>query len=152
MPYFLQPRHTHPHTVVVIVLDWTRPWTFLEGLHTWLAWVERWIQGDGRRELKVINEEHHEPCIPNISSFFSITPNLPAEPPLATFSTVQGTILPLGPGTFTHNTADVPNIVACTKADLSDDDTDLAGAVAFGMGSMVKGKGGEWEERTEGIT
>jgi dynein light intermediate chain 1 len=59
VPYFLQPRHTHPHTVVVIVLDWTRPWTFLEELHTWLAWVERWIQGDGRRELKVINEEYH---------------------------------------------------------------------------------------------
>jgi hypothetical protein len=74
-----------------------------------------------------------------------------AEPLLATSSTLQGTILPLGPGTFTHNTAGVPIIVACTKADLIDDNTDLVGAGASGMGGMVKGKGGEWEERTDGI-
>ena len=57
----------------------------------------------------------------------------------------------MGPGTFTHNTAGVPIIVACTKADLIDDNTDLVGAGASGMGGMVKGKGGEWEERTDGI-
>ena len=60
-------------------------------------------------------------------------------------------MLPLGQGTFTHNTAGVPIIVACTKADLIDDNTDLVGAGASGMGGMVKGKGGEWEERTDGI-
>ena len=59
-------------------------------------------------------------------------------------------MLPLGQGTFTHNTAGVPIIVACTKADLIDDNTDLVGAGASGMGGMVKGKGGEWEERTTG--
>jgi hypothetical protein len=74
-----------------------------------------------------------------------------AEPLLATSSTLQGTILPLGAGTFTHNTAGIPIIVACTKADLIDDNTDLVGAGASGMGGMVKGKGGEWEERTDGI-
>lgn len=65
-------------------------------------------------------------------------------------STLSSTILPLGPGTFTHNTAGVPIIVACTKADLIDDGTDMV-AGASGMGSMVKGKGGEWEERTDGV-
>ena len=48
----------------MIALDWTRPWTFLEELHTWLAWVERWVQGDGARELEVIREEHRERCMP----------------------------------------------------------------------------------------
>ena len=39
----------------------------------------------------------------------------------------------------------------CTKADLIDDNNDLVGAGASGMGGMVKGKGDEWEERTDGI-
>jgi len=64
---------------------------------------------------------------------------------------MQGTILPLSPGTFTHNVAGVPIIVVCTKADLIDDNNDLVGAGASGMGGMVKGKGDEWEERTDGI-
>jgi len=45
----------------------------------------------------------------------------------------------------------VPIIVVCTKADLIDDNNDLVGAGASGMGGMVKGKGDEWEERTDGI-
>lgn len=74
----------------------------------------------------------------------------PSTDPLPTNSTLSNTILPLGPGTFTHNSAGVPIIVACTKADLIDDGNDMA-AGASGMGSMVKGKGGEWEERTDGV-
>ncbi|KAG6850638.1 hypothetical protein H0H93_010830 [Arthromyces matolae] len=65
-------------------------------------------------------------------------------------STLSGTVLPLGQGILTHNSAGIPIIVTCTKADLIDDDSDMA-AGASGMGSMVKGKGGEWEERTDGI-
>lgn len=74
----------------------------------------------------------------------------PSTDPLPTNSTLSNTILPLGPGTFTHNSAGVPIIVACTKADLIDDGNDMA-AGSSGMGSMVKGKGGEWEERTDGV-
>jgi dynein light intermediate chain 1 len=48
-----------------------------------------------------------------------------------------------------HNTAGVPIIVACTKADLIDDNTDVVGGDGSGM-SMVKRKGGEWEELTDG--
>ncbi|KAF4619559.1 hypothetical protein D9613_004983 [Agrocybe pediades] len=72
------------------------------------------------------------------------------EPIPASNSTLSNTILPLGPGTFTHNSAGVPIIVACTKADLIDDGNDMAAGTS-GMGSMVKGKGGEWEERTDGV-
>jgi dynein light intermediate chain 1 len=68
-----------------------------------------------------------------------------------TSSVLQGTVLPLGPGTFTHNAAGVAIVVVCTKADLVNDSNDLVGAGASGMGGMVKGKEGEWEERTDGI-
>jgi len=62
LSHFLHPQSALPHTTVIIVLDWTRPWTFLEDLHTWLSWIERWVQGDGARELEVIREEHRERC------------------------------------------------------------------------------------------
>ena len=64
---------------------------------------------------------------------------------------MSATVLPLGSGTLTHNAAGVPIIVACTKADLIDDNTDVLGPGASSMGAMVKGKGGEWEERTDSI-
>ncbi|KAH9036025.1 dynein light intermediate chain-domain-containing protein [Lactarius deliciosus] len=147
VPHFLQPQSALPQTAVVIVLDWTRPWIFLEELHSWLAWIEGWVQGDGARELEVTREEHRERWQAHLQHYTEPS----AEPLPATSSALQGTILPLGPGTFTHNTAGVPIIVACTKADLIDDNTDLVGAGASGMGGMVKGKGGEWEERTDGI-
>ncbi|KAI0065700.1 hypothetical protein BV25DRAFT_1879543 [Artomyces pyxidatus] len=147
IPHFLPPRTSLPHTLVLIVLDWTRPWTFLEELHTWLTWIERWVQGDNARELTIVREEQRERWQSHLQHYTEPT----AEPIPTTTSSMQSTILPLGPGTFTHNTAGVPIIVACTKADLIDENNDLVGAGASGMGGMVKGKGGEWEERTDGI-
>ena len=44
----------------------------------------------------------------------------------------------------------VPIIVTRTKADIIDDDNDMIAGTS-GMGSMVKGKGGEWKEQTDGI-
>jgi hypothetical protein len=68
----------------------------------------------------------------------------------ASSSALNNTVLPLGPGTLTHNTAGIPIIVVCSKADLIDEENDMV-AGATGMGGMVKGKGGEWEERTDGV-
>jgi len=45
---------------VIIALDWTRPWTFIEELQTWLVWVEQWAKGDGSRELEIVREEQRE--------------------------------------------------------------------------------------------
>ena len=42
-------------------------------------------------------------------------------------------------------------MVVCTKADLIDEGNDIIGSGPSGMGGMVKGKGGEWEERTDSI-
>jgi dynein light intermediate chain 1 len=74
----------------------------------------------------------------------------PSSEQLSPTATLPSALLPLGPGSFTHNSAGVPIIVACTKADLIDESSDLTGVGASGMGGMVKGKGGEWEERTDG--
>lgn len=60
LPHFLSPKTTLPHTAFVIVLDWTRPWTFVEELEAWLRWVEQWARGDGSREVEIVREENHE--------------------------------------------------------------------------------------------
>ncbi|KIL55501.1 hypothetical protein M378DRAFT_17891 [Amanita muscaria Koide BX008] len=65
-------------------------------------------------------------------------------------TTLSNAVLPLGSGTLMHNLAGVPIIVVCAKAELIDEGLDIA-AGASGMGGMVKGKGGAWEERTDGI-
>ena len=57
VPHFLQPQSALPHTAVVIVLDWKRPWTFLEELHTSPTWIERRVQEDRVRKLEVTHEE-----------------------------------------------------------------------------------------------
>ncbi|TFY82754.1 hypothetical protein EWM64_g1248 [Hericium alpestre] len=147
LPHFLPPRQSLSHTLVIIALDWTRPWTFIEELHMWLSWIEDWVKGDDSRELVIAREENRERLQAHLQYYAE-----PSTDPIpATSSTMQGTILPLGPGTFTHNTAGVPIIVTCTKADLIDENNDIVGAGTSGMGGMVKGKGGEWEERTDGI-
>ncbi|KAH9988414.1 dynein light intermediate chain-domain-containing protein [Russula vinacea] len=138
LSHFLRPQSALPHTAVIIVLDWTRPWTFLEDLYTWLTWIEHWVQGDGARELEVIREEHRERWQAHLQHYTEPS----TEPLPATSSALQGTILPLGPGTFSHNAAGVPIVVVCTKADLIDDNNDLVGAGASGMGVG---------ERTDGI-
>ena len=47
---------------MIIVLDWTKPWTFVDELEAWLEWVEKWAKGDGARELEIVREENHERC------------------------------------------------------------------------------------------
>jgi dynein light intermediate chain 1 len=69
--------------------------------------------------------------------------------PLPTISSIlRGTILSSGSGTFAHNIAGVPIIVACTKA--VDDPTDFVGAGTSGLGGMVKGRetrsARQWEQ------
>ncbi|KAJ3572267.1 hypothetical protein NP233_g3194 [Leucocoprinus birnbaumii] len=148
LPHFLPPRTSLPHTLVMIVLDWTRPWSFVEELQTWLQWVERWVKGDGSRELEVIREECRERLQSHLQHYSEPSTDTDTLP--ASSSALNNTILPLGSGTLTHNTAGVPIVVVCSKADLIDEEIDTV-AAATGMGGMVKGKGGEWEERTDGV-
>ncbi|KAI5993622.1 dynein light intermediate chain-domain-containing protein [Pisolithus albus] len=147
LPHFLPPKNVLPHTAVMIVLDWTRPWTFVEELETWLKWVEQWAKGDGSREVEIVREENREAPYVHLQHYTE-----PSADTLPTTSNLtSSTVLPLGPGTFTHNAAGVPVVVVCTKADLIDEGSNLIGPGTSGMGGMVKGKGGEWEERTDSI-
>ncbi|KAK7060355.1 hypothetical protein VNI00_001120 [Paramarasmius palmivorus] len=145
LPHFLPPKTSLPHTLVIIVLDWTRPWTFVEELETWLKWVDEWANGDGSRELEIVREENRERWMHHLLHYTE-----PSTDPIPATSTASNTVLPLSTGVFTHNPAGIPIVVACTKADLIDEGHDLV-AGASGMGGMVKGKGGEWEERTDGV-
>lgn len=60
IPDFLPPRTSLPHTLIMIVLDWTRPWTFVQELETWLQLIENWAKGDGSREVQIAREEGRE--------------------------------------------------------------------------------------------
>ncbi|KAI0776200.1 dynein light intermediate chain [Trametes elegans] len=146
LPYFVPPRTSLQHTLVMVVLDWTRPWAFIQELEAWLEWVEQWVKGDGSRELDIAKEESRERLQAHWQYYAE-----PSAEPLPATSTVTSTLLPLGPGTLTHNSAGVPIVVVCSKADLIDEGNDIIGSGPSGMGGMVKGKGGEWEERTDSI-
>ncbi|KAG8834064.1 hypothetical protein FRC17_009627 [Serendipita sp. 399] len=146
IPHVLPPKSSLGNTLVMIVLDWTKPWTFVEQLEFWIKWIEAWAQGDGNRELEVAREEGRERLLYHIQHYTEPTD----EPLPITTSTMTSSSLPLPHGSFTSNIAGVPVIVVCTKADLIDDNSDIAGGTS-GMGGMVKSKGGEWEERTDGI-
>ncbi|KAI0686003.1 DLIC-domain-containing protein [Cytidiella melzeri] len=147
LPHFLPPRTSLPHTVIIIVLDWTKPWSFVDELQRWLKWIENWSKGDKSRDLEILREENRERLQALLQHYTE-----PSTDPIPATSTISSTtLLPLGPGTLTHNAAGVPIIVACTKADLIDENSDIMGAGTSGMGAMVKGKGEEWEERTDAI-
>jgi dynein light intermediate chain 1, cytosolic len=62
LPHFLPQRVSLPHTLFIILLDWTRAWTFIEELQAWLIWVEKWAKRDGSRELDIVREECRERC------------------------------------------------------------------------------------------
>ena len=94
-----------------------------------------------RRLLNVCTVQSH---IQHYSEPAAESDSLPAT------STLNSTLLPLGPGTLTHNTSGIPIIVVCAKADLIDEGNEPVGG-ASGMGGMVKGKGSEWEEQTDHI-
>ncbi|KAI6034907.1 dynein light intermediate chain-domain-containing protein [Pisolithus orientalis] len=141
LPHFLPPKNVLPHTAVMIVLDWTRPWTFVEELETWLKWVEQWAKGDGSREVEIVREENRERLQVHLQHYTE--PSADTLP--ATSNLTSSAVLPLGPGTFTHNSAGVPIVVVCSKADLIDEGSNLIGPGTSGDGWD------EWEERTDSI-
>ncbi|KAH7877137.1 dynein light intermediate chain-domain-containing protein [Lentinula edodes] len=175
IPSFLPPKSSLGHTTVIVALDWTKPWTFVEEMEEWFAWIEQWAGGElsmpmvsaevktkdlkkEGRELDMIREENRERWQSYLQHYTEPSSD-PSTLVPSTSSTAlsSNAVLPLGPGTLTHNAAGVPIIVVCTKADLIDEreegTANIGGiGVPTGLGGgMVKGKGGEWEERTDGI-
>ena len=134
----------------------------MKELQTWLRWVDKWAKGDGTRELQIVLREENCERREYYRQSFAYGPfthyvgrqeqsywqhytGPSADPLPATNTALSNTLLPLRSGCLTHNSAGVPIIVACAKVghDITAD--------APSMGGMVKGKGGTWEERTDGI-
>ncbi|KAJ3912608.1 hypothetical protein F5877DRAFT_53796 [Lentinula edodes] len=165
---FLPPKSSLGHTTVVVALDWTKPWTFVEEMEEWFAWIEHMPMVSAEvktkdpkkegRELDMIREENRERWQSYLQHYTELSSD-PSTlvPSMSSTAFSSNAVLPLGPGTLTHNAAGVPIIVVCTKADLIDEreegTANIGGiGVPTGLGGgMVKGKGGEWEERTDGI-
>ncbi|KAG8880265.1 hypothetical protein FRB97_000977, partial [Tulasnella sp. 331] len=149
VPHFLPPKTSLSQTLVMIVLDWARPSTFLDQLRIWLEWVDRWAQGDGARELEVMREEGKERLQSHIQHYTEPAANSEAIPSTGA-NMLSSTLLPLSQGVFTHNRSGVPIVVVCAKADKIDDDAGGPSGMG-GMGGLAKNKGAGWEERTDGI-
>lgn len=60
VPNVLPPKTSIPNSLVMIILDWAKPWTFVEQLEIWFNWIDNWAKGDGSRELEVTREEGKE--------------------------------------------------------------------------------------------
>ncbi|KAN0140439.1 hypothetical protein V8E53_001648 [Lactarius tabidus] len=102
-------RAAYQHTPVVIVPYWTRPWTFLERV-AHLPRLDRAL-GPRRRCTRARSHPGRASREPAHHQHYT---DPSAEPLLATYSALQGTILPLGPGTFMRDTTSVP-ILATRK-------------------------------------
>ncbi|KAF9975450.1 hypothetical protein BGZ73_000903 [Actinomortierella ambigua] len=117
-------------TAVLIVLDWSKPWSFMETLQRWSVILERavdqvcqegaagagsWSKGkaivdDLREKLTRYLQEYTEPQSHSTlggSTVFSDS---------QTFGSNDAVLLPLTEGSLTTNTG-VPIIVVCTKSD-----------------------------------
>ncbi|KAF8339042.1 dynein light intermediate chain-domain-containing protein [Cantharellus anzutake] len=144
LPRFLSPRTSLPHTLVLITIDWTRPWTFIQQLEAWFNWIEQWLDKDTSREMKIAKEEGRERLQSHLQHYTEPSASISGVEPVSIgAAALNATLLPLGQGTLIHNSSGIPIVVVCSKADLIDnDDTGLAG---------LKGRGGDWEERSDTV-
>nr|XP_033785992.1 cytoplasmic dynein 1 light intermediate chain 1 isoform X2 [Geotrypetes seraphini] len=105
-------------TLIMLVIDMSRPWTAVESLQRWACVVREHID-----RLKISPEEVKEmeqQIIRDFQQYEEPTEDFPASPQrrntLLRCDTVDSLILPLGEDTLTHNLG-MPVVVVCTKCD-----------------------------------
>ncbi|OZJ06167.1 hypothetical protein BZG36_00990 [Bifiguratus adelaidae] len=112
--------------LVVIVMDWSKPWSFIESLERWMAVLKEQMHHvamqDDQRVLHELRERverdvqtYTEPNARDRSTNNSangLSSNL-----LSTTTNADQVILPLGPGCLTQNLG-VPVAVVCSKSDM----------------------------------
>ncbi|KAG0198970.1 hypothetical protein BGX28_007680 [Mortierella sp. GBA30] len=118
-------------SAVVIVLDWSKPWTFMETLQRWIKVLEgaiqqicqegavasaTWTKGKAlmdelEEKLSRFLQEYTEP-----QPHPSLGTTIYNETSVLGTSDAQSVLLPLTEGCLTNNTG-VPIIVVCTKSD-----------------------------------
>ncbi|KAI9259874.1 dynein family light intermediate chain [Sporodiniella umbellata] len=123
---------------VVIVLDWSRPWRFLETLQAWIGvlrylindickekTIGQWSEGkaalDELKEtlenyLQTYSEPSHVPIVMTASTSTSSITTLPNTPSPSNPSQADQVILPLTHGCLTTNFG-LPIVVVCSKSD-----------------------------------
>ncbi|KAF9961644.1 hypothetical protein BGZ72_002735 [Mortierella alpina] len=120
-------------TVVLIVLDWSKPWTFMETLQRWIKVLEGALQqicqegavaGAAWSKGKALMDELEEKLSRFIQEYTEPQPH----PSVGTANynetqsfalgsnDAQSVLLPLAEGCLTNNTG-VPIIIVCTKSD-----------------------------------
>ncbi|KAJ1659686.1 hypothetical protein IWQ61_001272 [Dispira simplex] len=132
-------------TCAVIVLDWTKPWRFVSQLQKWFGVIERVVERikDGTLDSVGVGQSNTtkvggwtrgqvvvEECQEYLQRMWQAyeeptegsgqgtgTPSTgPGTSTMMMSSTAQSVLLPLGPGTLTHNLG-LPIIVVASKAD-----------------------------------
>ncbi|KAK9680467.1 hypothetical protein K7432_015925, partial [Basidiobolus ranarum] len=122
--------NTFPNSLVVIVLDWSQPWTFVETFERWIRLLEeaivglreeggevnndnlnKWTYGkfvvdEAKEKLERYIQEYTDPSISS------------ATPSTITSSMNSDVLLPLGSGCLTTNLG-IPIVVVCTKSDVT---------------------------------
>ncbi|KAK9762666.1 hypothetical protein K7432_011382 [Basidiobolus ranarum] len=121
-------------SLIVIALDWSKPWTFVETFERWIKLLEeaiesikaeggdeksdnpdKWTYGkfvidEAKEKLERYVQEYTDPSISNSS------PSIPNS--AITSSMNNDVLLPLGPGCLTKNLG-IPIVVVCTKSDVT---------------------------------
>ncbi|KAI7829471.1 dynein light intermediate chain-domain-containing protein [Gamsiella multidivaricata] len=118
-------------SVVVIVLDWSKPWTFMETLHRWVKVLESaiqqicqegavatatWTKGKAmmdelQEKLSRFLQDYNEPQSNQSAGTFNESQTFGIGS-----TDAQSVLLPLTEGCLTNNTG-VPIIIVCTKSD-----------------------------------
>ncbi|XP_063778366.1 cytoplasmic dynein 1 light intermediate chain 1 isoform X2 [Pseudophryne corroboree] len=105
-------------TLVMLVVDMSRPWLALDSLQKWASVVREHID-----KLKIPPEEMkemEEKMVRNFQEYVEPGEEFPASPQRRSTSTQDerddSVILPLGDDTLTHNLG-IPVVVVCTKCD-----------------------------------
>ncbi|XP_053570233.1 cytoplasmic dynein 1 light intermediate chain 1 [Bombina bombina] len=105
-------------TLIMLIVDMSRPWLALDSLHKWASVIREHID-----KLKIPPEEMKEMEAKMVRSFQEyVEPGeeFPASPQRRSTSSQEdhddSVILPLGEDTLTHNLG-IPVVVVCTKCD-----------------------------------
>ncbi|KAJ3044642.1 hypothetical protein HDV00_001568 [Rhizophlyctis rosea] len=114
-------------SLVVLVLDWTRPWTFFDSLDRWLTLLERTIGSMSEQRRRLVEElrgklesyirDYVEPVEPGQEGG-GAAPGTPGrgEPSTPVGASASQVVLPLARGTLTNNLG-IPVVVVAAKSD-----------------------------------
>ncbi|GAA6022167.1 hypothetical protein JCM11491_005113 [Sporobolomyces phaffii] len=103
-------------SLVVIVLDWERPWSFLDELRNWIAMLRSILRAEAGGDDVYEVAEAKERSRTQLRTYHDPAPTTNGGTPSAMSAAPIDTDAPLPPGTLLENLG-IPIVVVCTKAD-----------------------------------